>query len=124
MFNLKAINLKAIFKPFLRSGAHAGADIVIDNTIGAYVKQTPTKADDAALENFIKPEAHKFIDIAFNGFKDINIKYYFIGIWSKILTSICNIELLNALEADIQARKAQIKEEENHTWIERPKDNK
>jgi len=112
-------NFKSIFKPFLKSGAHFGADIVIDNTIGAYVKQTPNKADDVALEDFIKPEAHKFIDIAFGGFKDINIKYYFMGIWSKILTSICNIELLNILEADIQARKAQIEEEENRSWIAR-----
>lgn len=105
------INFKALFKPLLRSGTHAGADIIVNNTIGNYVKHTPAKADDAVLEDFAKPELHKFIDMAFDGFKDINVKYYFIGLWSKILTLMCNLELLETLQADITIRIVQLKAE-------------
>ena len=120
------ISFKSFLKPLFRSGTHAGADIIVNNTIGAYVKQTPTKADDAALEDFAKPELHKFIDMAFDGFKNIDVKYYFIKIWTNILTSMCNLELLEVLKADIEARIEQLKaeptkESEAHTWIERDK---
>lgn len=110
--------IKTIFRPFIKGAVHAGGNIVLNATLGALTKETPFKSDDYLFESYLKPETHNFIDLAFDGFKGIKILTYFGALKDNLLKSINNIELLKALDEDINGR---IKELERATLEEKTK---
>jgi hypothetical protein len=100
--------LKSIWLKFAKRGAHKGVDIAIDNTVGAWAKETAITSDDHLVEHVLKPEAHQLIENAFSRFKGISIKTYFLNLWKRSVGTIDSIPTITSMIADLEARKAHL----------------